>query len=95
MDVSDGITREENSNTAHIVNADQYDNETNVWANSTIRALVHENFDKFYRNIGLPNPRSDRRLKNVGKEFTSGLEKLKNLIYITILTKQIRIKHHM
>ena len=62
-----------------------------------ITRITQDAFRSFYAAIGetCPSFPSDRRLKNVGKEFTSGLEKLKNLIYITILTKQIRIKHHM
>ncbi len=75
-----GLTRQENSHDMKAVNADRYDDETQVWKDGTIQTVTRNAFTDFYNVFGLAHPGfSDRRLKNVGKEFAAGLAELKKL----------------
>ncbi|MCM1004440.1 MAG: tail fiber domain-containing protein [Candidatus Gastranaerophilales bacterium] len=76
------LVRKENSRDIVAFSADRYDSESNVTTNGTIQTITRNAFTSFYRAIGesLPDDYpSDRRLKNVGKEFAAGLAELKKL----------------
>ena len=63
-------------------NADRYDDEKRVCDHGDIRNITRNAFRTFYAAIGESLPSdfpSDRRLKNVGKEFKAGLAELKKL----------------
>ncbi len=62
--------------------ADRYDKEKRLFVKQDIQDTTRAAFKSFYGAIGEPLPSdfpSDRRLKNVGKEFAAGLAELKKL----------------